>query len=236
MEEATNSQIIEANHAGGGEVNKTKIEWCDYTWNPITGCLNNCFYCYGRKIYERFKKDFTPQIHYDRLSEPLKCHKPSKIFVCSMGDFWGKTVLPIWREEVYNTIKACPNHTFLILTKQPQNIEDTEKIPENVWVGMTITDESYSHSVSLRNIENSIRFISFEPLLGAIDFKYLYWVDWVIIGAMTGQGSGKFAPKKEWIQDIVNHTRKFKIPLFLKNNLKWHEKIQEFPITKPQGA
>jgi len=31
-------------------MNKTKIEWCDYTWNPITGCLHKCEYCYARSI------------------------------------------------------------------------------------------------------------------------------------------------------------------------------------------
>ena len=33
---------------------KTKIEWCDSTWNPITGCLHECPYCYANKIASRF--------------------------------------------------------------------------------------------------------------------------------------------------------------------------------------
>ena len=36
-------------------MNKSKIEWCDYTWNPVTGCLHECPYCYARKIANRFK-------------------------------------------------------------------------------------------------------------------------------------------------------------------------------------
>lgn len=36
-------------------MNKSKIEWCDSTWNPVTGCLHNCEYCYARKIANRFK-------------------------------------------------------------------------------------------------------------------------------------------------------------------------------------
>lgn len=35
-------------------MNKTKIEWCDQTWNPMTGCLHECKYCYARKIAKRF--------------------------------------------------------------------------------------------------------------------------------------------------------------------------------------
>lgn len=34
---------------------KTKIEWCDATWNPVTGCLHGCEYCYARRIAKRFK-------------------------------------------------------------------------------------------------------------------------------------------------------------------------------------
>lgn len=33
---------------------KTKIDWCDATWNPVTGCLHGCEYCYARSIAERF--------------------------------------------------------------------------------------------------------------------------------------------------------------------------------------
>ncbi len=38
-------------------MNRTKIEWVKnpdgtqgYTWNPITGCLNGCEYCYARRL------------------------------------------------------------------------------------------------------------------------------------------------------------------------------------------
>lgn len=43
-------------------MNKTKIEWCDSTWNPVTGCLHSCEYCYARRIANRFEgcdKDST---------------------------------------------------------------------------------------------------------------------------------------------------------------------------------
>lgn len=34
---------------------KTKIEWCDSSWNPVSGCYNNCPYCYARATANRFK-------------------------------------------------------------------------------------------------------------------------------------------------------------------------------------
>lgn len=35
-------------------MNRSKIEWCDHTWNPITGCRHNCEYCYARRMAVRF--------------------------------------------------------------------------------------------------------------------------------------------------------------------------------------
>lgn len=44
-------------------MNKSKIEWCDSTWNPVTGCLHGCEYCYARRIANRFKG-------YDKITLP----------------------------------------------------------------------------------------------------------------------------------------------------------------------
>lgn len=38
-------------------MNRSKIEWCDHTWNPITGCLHGCTYCYARTMAKRFSGD-----------------------------------------------------------------------------------------------------------------------------------------------------------------------------------
>lgn len=43
-------------------MNKTKIDWADMTWNPVTGCLNQCPYCYARQIAERFGLAFAPKL------------------------------------------------------------------------------------------------------------------------------------------------------------------------------
>lgn len=54
-------------------MNKTKIEWCDSTWNPITGCFHGCEYCYARGIAERFKPFDLPHLTekgiYERVNE-----------------------------------------------------------------------------------------------------------------------------------------------------------------------
>ena len=50
-------------------MNKSKIEWCDMTFNPITGCLRGCDYCYARGIAQRFGGWTLP--HGLTLHEPL---------------------------------------------------------------------------------------------------------------------------------------------------------------------
>lgn len=49
-------------------MNKTKIEWADYTWNPVTGCLHGCEYCYARRMAKRFSrgtgKGVNPPAYY----------------------------------------------------------------------------------------------------------------------------------------------------------------------------
>ncbi|MBR3105858.1 MAG: DUF5131 family protein [Clostridia bacterium] len=41
---------------------KTKIDWCDASWNPVTGCLHGCEYCYARGIANRFGLPYAPKL------------------------------------------------------------------------------------------------------------------------------------------------------------------------------
>ena len=53
---------------------KTKIDWCDATWNPVTGCLHGCEYCYARKIAERFGSNQMPIFaEHPVLNEAVRC-------------------------------------------------------------------------------------------------------------------------------------------------------------------
>lgn len=59
-------------------MNKTKIEWCDSTWNPVTGCLHGCEYCYARTIARRFggSIETAPDGNLHELDEPFYADKP----------------------------------------------------------------------------------------------------------------------------------------------------------------
>lgn len=64
---------------------KTKIEWCDSTWNPVTGCLHNCPYCYARKIAERFKPYDLPHLTEKGVFEGINELKNPIVTTCKDG-------------------------------------------------------------------------------------------------------------------------------------------------------
>jgi protein gp37 len=196
-------------------MNKTKIEWADYTWNPVIGCRHGCKYCYAKRMNDRFKwiKKWDEPIFFPlKLNEIHKIKKSSKIFIGSMCDLFGDWVPAEVINEIISLVRVYPQHTFMFLTKNPRRYLEFE-FPENCQLGITMeNDTEYMRLTYLRK-KNNYKFISCEPLLGdmsRIDFKNN--VNLVIVGAMTGPGAIK--PKKEWI-DSIKHPN-----IFYKNNIK----------------
>lgn len=211
-------------------MNKTKIEWTDYTWNPIVGCKNNCWYCYGKRLNKRFSKRPYEQIvfHQERLEQPLHTKKSYKIFVGSMTDLFAKWMPDKYITQVLNIVHLCPQHTFQFLTKNPERYASFD-FSNNCWLGATVTNKKDCWRIEvMRNIGG---FLSLEPLLEDISDYSLRGIKWIIIGALTGNLAYKYQPKKEWIVEIIRQADKYKIPIFMKNNLKqvWKGRLtQEF--------
>lgn len=185
---------------------------------------------------------FVPRFHPDRLSQPAKVKKPSKIFVCSMADLFGDWVYAQWIMRVRDVAAiVAPWHTYIFLTKNPKRLKDFNPWPSNCWVGTTVTnqDDANARLGWLLQANSTVRFVSHEPLLFPIDMVKAWWVQmgdsaqsnttiqWGIIGARTGPGAVR--PKTGWVQGLVDQYRAAAVPLFLKDNLKWPEKIQEWP-------
>jgi len=222
-------------------MNKTKIEWTDYSFNPITGCLHGCWYCYAKKLFTRFHKSFEPIFYPERLKELDKIKKPAKIFVCSVADLFAEWTPITWRNAVLDTIyQPKYNHLiFQLLTKNPERIPLELEPKKNIWIGATITCQQELVKMGfLVDRWKGIKFVSFEPLLSEVNpllLCYDIWkkISWVIIGKLTG--SKKVKLEKHWVKNLIHDCREVNIPIFLKNNLKWSEKIQEFPnlIIKP---
>ncbi len=135
-------------------MNKSRIEWCDSTWNPVTGCLHGCEYCYARRIANRFgctanaeggvhvlnepiyechadriiitsfPYGFDPTFCRYRLEGPQRREKPRTIFVCSMADLFGDWVPDSWIEEVFAACDKAAQHRYIFLTKNPKRLCD----------------------------------------------------------------------------------------------------------------
>jgi protein gp37 len=220
-------------------MNQTKIEWTDWTLNPIVGCNHGCPYCYARGQAKRQKQrcklchQFTPHPHLDRLDQMNPKQKPKKIFLDSMWDFNCTTVEEEWLRVIIEKIRECPQHIFQILSKRPRGYERFE-FPSNVWLGTSIATTADCHRVqTLANLRNpNIKFISIEPIHEKIDFWFSKSaIDWLIVGAETGNRKGKIKLENEWITAIIENARAEGIPLFLKGNLHWPVTIQEYPET-----
>lgn len=218
-------------------MNRTKIEWTDYTWNPITGCSRRCSYCYAWKMAKRLRgrygypKDdpFRVTFHPDRLNEPSKVKKPSKIFVCSMGEMFDKDSKYGWIGLIFAVIKRNPHHIFQILTKCPEVLPQFS-FPENVWLGITIDRQREVKGLKyLLETDAKVKFISFEPLHEEIDI-ILDGIDWIIIGSQTNPYK---PPNYEWVLSLIQQAKSKNIPVFVKDNLKpimfSIKLLQEFP-------
>ena len=206
---------------------KTKIEWCDYTINPVKGlCPMACPYCYARQMYKRFKWD--SEIRYD--PDAFKC-LPSKsacVFVGSTMELFGDWIDRDWIHMTFAKILARPQHTFIFLTKLAQNLP--REFPENCWVGVTALNDAQLllAETQFEKIQAPVKFLSLEPLKNELDaIKYLKQPNWLIIGQQTPV-SVKTQPKIEWVREIVEAADKVGIPVFLKDNL--------LPLLKVQGT
>jgi len=218
------------------------IGYCDFSWNFLTGCLNDCQYCYGRKLaHGRLKRLYLSNSHVlagdpadpyairwwpKRLEEPCRVAKPSRIFAVDMGDLFGDQVPQQCREDGLKIVRACPQHSFIFLTKYSWNLKTIEDWPENAWVGVTATHNSMAEMAvyNLEKVKAPVRFISAEPLLQSLEngslgsfLKRMFKViNWVVIGAQT---SPYRPPSRHWVDQIMREAALAGVPVFQKDNL-----------------
>jgi protein gp37 len=126
--------------------------------------------------------------------------------------------------RILKVVDDNPQHTFQFLTKYPQNLRTLLDYQyDNMWVGTTVTCSNDRWRIDyLRSNVNCTKFVSFEPLLGDIYNPELDGMDWVIIGAETGNRSNKVAPSFVNISHITSEAKRGGIPVYHKDNLQPH--------------
>ena len=203
---------------------KTKIDWCDYTINPVKGlCPAGCSYCYARRLYQRFKWD--PTIRYDPYwVEQIPKRRGHRIFVGSTMELFGPWVDARDLITILHQCSQIPHHTFIFLTKRPEKLP--KEWPDNCWVGVSATDTHTTHKAFqfLAPIKATVKFISFEPLLGDVAMRegkadWFRSIQWVICGQQTPVRTSTM-PKIEWLKEIVEAADRAGAPVFLKDNLR----------------
>lgn len=206
---------------------KSRIDWTEYTWNPITGCSpvsEGCEHCYAKRMSERFygAGSFAVQVHQDRLddSEPQRSRKSKVFFVSSMGDLFHDEVPDAVLQRVFDIMYATSvkGHTFLLCTKRVERMAQWATPASHIWYGVTAENQRrLDERVSvLQGVDGIQRFISAEPLLSVLDISaYAGCLGWVIAGGETGPGARPM--QMDWPVELRDQCVSAGIPFFFKS-------------------
>lgn len=216
---------------------------------------------------------FRVTVHPDKLEEPLKWRKPRRVFVCSMGDLFHEDIRDFYIAQVFGVMAACPDSIFMLLTKRParMNVIIEEKIPfwageafpgdcalsqamefgnwplRNVWLGVSVENQTTADErvPILLYTPAAVRFVSYEPALGPVDFRSMETpdgdrlgtslysfgkgcgLDWIIAGGETGPGARPAHP--DWFRSVRDQCQAAGVPFFFKQWGEWYPNAIDCP-------
>jgi len=209
------------------------IEWTDATWNPVTGCTKitrGCDNCYAERFSERwrgvpghpFATGFDLTLRPERLEQPIRWKRRRMIFVNSMSDLFHKNVPRTFVDRVFDTMETADWHVFQVLTKRSSLMRDYLRFrygntrgPAHIWCGVSVEDaEGAARIKHLRASPAGVRFLSIEPLIGAVGQINLGGIDWVIVGGESGPGARPV--HLEWVREVRDQCVDQNVAFFFK--------------------
>lgn len=224
---------------------KTGIEWCDATWNPIRGCSRvseGCRYCYAELIAARFSKPGNPyfgiagfkngqphwtgdiQVVHDKMDQPIRWKRPRIIFVNSMSDLFHENVGSDTIFEIFDIMaNKAPHHYYIVLTKRPQravalDMEGMLDWQPNIWMGVSVEDTKTVHRLDdLELCKAQVKILSAEPLLEPFDHMMPPYLKWLDWVIVGGESGAKARPMKEiWAYTMGMRCIEHHVPFFFK--------------------
>lgn len=227
------------------------IEWAQSSWNPITGCLHDCPYCYCPDLVARFPglypDGFAPALRPFRLQAPRNTRVPDQgkideryknVFLCSMADLFGRWVFSEWIELVLSIAGDNPQWNFLCLTKSPKRIAEFD-IPKNAWMGTTVdlqarvanAEEAFARLADAG--VGGYRWLSVEPMLEPLKFQRLDLFHLIVIGgASRTSKTPEFPPPTSWWVDLYLAAKAAGCAVYMKKNL-FGNRVLELPFNAP---
>lgn len=212
----------------------TKIEWTDFTWNPVRGCIKispGCAHCYAETFAERFRGvpnhpyefGFDPRLVPSKLADPVKLAQPSRIFVNSMSDLFLDQIPDDYVVLVTQIMFAANWHSYQVLTKRSERMRELLQTKlafaaqsSHIWWGVSV--ENKRHGLprirDLQAAAPAMTFLSVEPLLEDIGSVDLRGIRWVIVGGESGHGARPMA--RDWVRSIRDQCGTAHIPFFFK--------------------
>ena len=232
----------------------TLISWTNETLNLLTGCTKcsaGCVNCYAErqirmkmgnpnpKVAHKFRNGFKLTEHPQCLDDRVLRGKAKMIFLNSLSDTFHAAVSEEFLGQIFDMIRKHRQHIFQVLTKRPERLHLIADYPSNAWLGVTVENADYLNRIDyLLKTNATVKFCSFEPLLGPIPSDAVIGLDWVIVGGESGPEARPMRP--EWAVEIREACQTHGVPFFFKQmggkgrdkggKLLLGKLYQEFPV------
>lgn len=186
----------------------------DRAWSLVEGCTpvsKACDNCWLKVMDKRFHRGGPGKCREDRLRLPLKVKKPTTW--CIWSDLFHETVPASFITHAFEVMEACPQHTFLMLTKRPERLEPVlygleggyflggGDYIKNIWLGTTVETQKWAdiRIPQLLKCRPFSLWVSIEPILEEVVVPE--GLDWIVAGCETGPQRRK--AKIDWFRTLA---------------------------------
>ena len=169
-----------------------------------------------------FETGFDLTLRPERIKQPLRWRRPQLVFVNSMSDLFHKNIPTEYIARVFDTMERADWHIYQVLTKRSSLMRDFvhqhyrgQAAPPHIWLGVSI--ENAAAMTRLRHLKQtnaSVRFVSFEPLLGPLGAVNLEGIHWIIAGGESGPGVRPM--QIEWVRALRDQCQAQRVAFFFK--------------------